>query len=185
MKTYARVLDVTDTPTVVFGRRASTWWGTTAFIAIESTTLVVCVATYLYLRKNFHHSPPPPLRVPDLLRPTISALFLALSIIPNYWLHREVRAFDKRGTAIGLLIMSVIALIAIVLRAYDFRDLNAHWDTNAYASAAWITVAFHSTLLFLEAIETWVFTALFWFGPVEGKHFSDVDDNCVYWYFMS
>jgi heme/copper-type cytochrome/quinol oxidase subunit 3 len=30
-----------------------------------------------------------------------------------------------------------------------------------------------------------VFTALFWFGPLEGKHFSDADDNCTYWYFMS
>jgi heme/copper-type cytochrome/quinol oxidase subunit 3 len=185
MKTYARVLDVSETPAVVLGRRASTWWGTVAFIAIEATTLVVCVATYLYVRKNFHHWPPPPLRVPDLLRPSITVSFLALSNIANYWLHQRVRVFNKQGVRIGLLIMSVLAAIAVFLRVYDFRDLNAHWDTNAYASAAWITVAFHSTLLFLEAIETWCFTALFWFGPVEGKHFSDADDNCVYWYFMT
>jgi heme/copper-type cytochrome/quinol oxidase subunit 3 len=185
MKTYERVVDVTDTPTIVFGRRAGTWWGTVAFIAIEATTLVICVATYLYLRKNFHHWPPPPLRVPDLLRPTISAVFLALTNIPNRWLHGNVRRMDKRGAQLGMLAMSIAVAIAVALRIYDFRDLNAHWDTNAYASAAWISVAFHSTLLFLEAIETWVFTALFWFGPLEGKHFSDADDNCVYWYFMS
>jgi len=185
MKTYDKVLDVTETPTIVFGRRASTWWGTTAFMAIEATTLVVCIAAYLYVRKNFHHWPPAPLRVPDVLRPTISVTFLALSNIANYWLSRKVRALDKRGTQIGLLVMSTIAAIAIVLRVFDFRDLNSHWDTNAYASAAWISVAFHSSLLFLEGIETWVFTALFWFGPVEGKHFSDADDNCVYWYFMT
>jgi heme/copper-type cytochrome/quinol oxidase subunit 3 len=185
MKTYDRVIDVTETPTIIFGRRGGTWWGTVAFIAIESSTLVVCIATYLYLRKNFHHWPPPPLRVPDLLRPTISAVFLALTVAPNHWLHERVRQLDKRGVQIGLLVMSLLAVVAVILRIYDFRDINAHWDTNAYGSAAWITVAFHSTLLFLEAIETWVFTALFWFGPVEGKHFSDADDNCVYWYFMS
>ena len=185
MKTYEKVIDVSETPTVVFGRRASTWWGTTAFIAIEATTLVICVVTYLYLRKNFHEWPPAPHRVPDVIRPTIGAIFLALTNIPNYWLHQRVRRLDKRGAQIGLLIMSVCVAIAVVVRVFVFRDLNVHWDSNAYASAAWIAVAFHSTLLFLEALETWVFTALFWFGSIEGKHFSDVDDNCVYWYFMS
>ena len=185
MKSYHGVLDVTETPTVVFGRRAGTWWGTVAFICIEATTLVICVVTYLYFRKNFHHWPPPPHRVPDLLRPTISAVFLALTCVPNYWLHQKTRMLDKGGARVGLLIMSLLVVVAVILRLYDFRDLNVHWDSNAYASAAWITVAFHSTLLFLEALETCVFTALFWFGSVEGKHFSDVDDNCLYWYFMS
>jgi heme/copper-type cytochrome/quinol oxidase subunit 3 len=185
MKTYEKVIDVSDTPTIVFGRRAVTWWSTVAFIAIEATTLVICVVTYLYIRKNFHHWPPPPLRVPDLIRPTISVAFLALTNIPNYWLHQKVRQMDKGGARIGFLLMSTLIAIAVVLRVYDFRDINAHWDTNAYASAAWITIAFHSTLLFLQALEIWVFTALFWFGPLEGKHFSDADDNCTYWYFMS
>jgi cytochrome c oxidase subunit 1/cytochrome c oxidase subunit I+III len=162
-----------------------TWWSTVAFIAIEATTLVICVVTYLYIRKNFHHWPPPPLRVPDLIRPTISVAFLALTNIPNYWLHQKVRQMDKGGARVGFLLMSALIAIAVVLRVYDFRDINAHWDTNAYASAAWITIAFHSTLLFLQALEIWVFTALFWFGPLEGKHFSDADDNCTYWYFMS
>jgi heme/copper-type cytochrome/quinol oxidase subunit 3 len=185
MKTYEKVIDVSDTPTIVFGRRAVTWWSTVAFIAIEATTLVICVVTYLYIRKNFHHWPPPPLRVPDLIRPTISVVFLALTNIPNYWLHQKVRQMDKGGARVGFLLMSALIAIAVVLRVYDFRDINAHWDTNAYASAAWITIAFHSTLLFLQALEIWVFTALFWFGPLEGKHFSDADDNCTYWYFMS
>ena len=94
MKTYEKVIDVSETPTIVFGRRASTWWGTTAFIAIEATTLVICTMTYLYVRKNFHHIPPAPLRVPDLLRPTLGAAFLALTNIPNYWLHQKVRRLD-------------------------------------------------------------------------------------------
>ena len=185
MKTYEKVIDVSGTPTIVFGRRAVTWWSTAAFMAIEATTLVICVVAYLYIRKNFHHWPPPPLRVPDLIRPTIGVAFLALTNIPNYWLHQKVRQMDKGGARIGFLLMSTLIAIAVVLRVYDFRDINAHWDTNAYASAAWITIAFHSTLLVLQALEIWVFTALFWFGPLEGKHFGDADDNCTYWYFMS
>jgi cytochrome c oxidase subunit III len=185
MKRYEPMVDVSELPTIVFGRRALTWWGTVAFIAIEATTLVVCIVTYLYVRKNYHQWPPPPARLPELLMPTISVVFLALTNFFNYWLHMRVRRLDKRGAQIGFLVMSVLVAIALALRVFDFRDLNVHWDTNAYASAAWISVAFHSTLLALEALETWVFAALFWFGPIEGKHFSDADDYCVYWYFMT
>jgi heme/copper-type cytochrome/quinol oxidase subunit 3 len=178
-------MDVGQLPTIVFGRKALTWWGTMGFVAIEGTTLIVCAITYLYLRKNTHEWPPAPTRLPDPLRPTLSVLFLALTNIPNYWVHQKIRKMDKRGAAIGLLVMALLATVAVILRVFDFRDLNMHWDTNAYASAAWVTVGAHTSLLFFEMVETWVFTALFWFGPIEGKHFSDGDDNCLYWYFMS
>ena len=117
--------------------------------------------------------------------PTLSVAFLALTNVPNYWLHQKFRKLDKRAAAMGLLLMALLATIAVGLRVFDFRDLNTHWDSNAYSSAAWFTVGAHTSLLFFEMIETWVFVALFWFGPIEGKHFADGEDNCVYWYFMS
>jgi cytochrome c oxidase subunit 3 len=178
-------MDVGALPAVVFGRRAITWWGTVGFMVIEASTLVVCGVTYLYLRKNQHTWPPEPYAHPSLLLPTISALFLALSNIPNRWLHKACLRLDKRAVQRGMLLMATLATVACVLRVFDFRELNVHWDTNAYASAAWITLAFHTTLLAFETLETWVFTVLFWHGPVEGKHFADGEDNCVYWYFMS
>jgi heme/copper-type cytochrome/quinol oxidase subunit 3 len=185
MKQYDPVMNVAELPTIVFGRRALSWWGTVAFICIETTTLVICVVTYLYFRKNYYEWPPAPLRNPDVLIPSIGAAFLVLTNLANRWLHKRVRRLDKRGVQAGLTVMSVLAAIGVVFRVFAFRNLNVHWDTTAYASAAWLAVSIHSTLLFLEALETWVFTALFWFGPVEGKHFSDADDNCVYWYFMT
>ena len=185
MKRYNPVIDVAALPTIVFGRRGITWWGTVGFMVIEASTLVVCAVTYLYLRKNQHVWPPEPHRLPSLLLPSFSALLLALSNIPNRWLHHRARDLDKPGVRRGLLIMATLATVAVGMRVFDFRELNVHWDTNAYASAAWITVAFHTTLLVFEMLETWVFTVLFWHGPVEGKHFVDAEDNCVYWYFMS
>lgn len=185
MRQHRGVMDVSQLPTIVFGRQALTWWGTMAFIAIEGTTLAVCAITYLYLRKNAHEWPPAPTRMPELLIPTIGMLFLALSNIPNYWAHKKFRRLDKRGGAVGLLIMAIIATVALGIRVFDFRELNTHWDSNAYSSAAWVVVGAHTSLLAFEMMETWVFAALFWFGSVEGKHFSDGEDNCVYWYFMS
>lgn len=185
MKTHQPVMDVGTLPTVVFGRRGITWWGTVGFMTIEGATLVVCAVSYLYLRKNHHDWPPEPSRLPSLLLPTLSALFLALTNIPVRRLHHATRRMDKGAVQRGLLLMGMLATVAVAIRVFDFRELNVHWDTNAYASAAWLTLAFHSTLLAFEMIETWVFVALFWLGPIEGKHFVDVEDNCVYWYFMS
>lgn len=185
MKRYQPLIDLSELPTFTFGRSAITWWGTLGFMLIEGTTLVVCAASYLYFRKNVYEWPPAPTALPGVLLPGIGAAFLVLTNIANYRLQRAARRLDVRATRIGFLVMSVLAAIAIVFRVYDFRQLNTHWDSNAYSSAAWVTVGFHASLVAFEALETWVFTALLWFGPVEGKHFSDVDDNCFYWYFMS
>jgi heme/copper-type cytochrome/quinol oxidase subunit 3 len=185
MKRYRSLIDVSELPTFVFGRAAITWWGTLGFIAIEAMSLVVCAVAYIYLRKNVYQWPPPPTILPGVVLPGIGAAFLALTNIANYRLHRAVRRMDIDASKSGFLVMSVLAAIAIAFRVYDFRELNTHWDSNAYSSAAWVTVGFHAGLIVFEAIETWVFTALVWFGPLEGKHFADADDNCFYWYFMS
>jgi len=185
MKRYVPLIDVSELPTFTFGRSAITWWGTLGYMAIEGMTLTVCAMTYLYLRKNVYEWPPAPTPLPGVLLPGIGAAFLALTNIANYRLQRAARRLNLQSTRIWFLALSVLGAIAIGFRVYDFRQLNTHWDSNAYSSAAWITVGFHASLLVFEVLETWVFTALMWFGSVEGKHFADADDNCLYWYFMS
>jgi len=185
MKTFRNVGDVAELPTVVFGARGILWWGVFGFMAIEGTTLAVCAASYLYVRKNFTDWPPPPTPLPSLLIPTIGVLLMVVSIWPMSRLERAARKFDKDAVQRGLILMSVFGLALSGLRYFEFRSLNTHWDTDAYGSTAWATVAFHSTLLWLEAVETSVIAALFLFGPIEEKHFSDVEDNAVYWYFMT
>jgi len=185
VKRYRAVLDVAELPTIVFGRRAITWWGTIAFMAIEGATMVIAMVSWLYLRKNQYQWPPPPTRLPDLLLPTINVAFLTISNIVALRLQKRARVMDKQATKVLILVLSVVGVIAVGMRVFDFRELNTHWDSNAYSSAAWLAVGFHTSLLFLSMIENWVFTVLFWFGPVEGKHFPDVDDTCIYWYFLT
>jgi hypothetical protein len=47
MRPVRAVLDVSRLPTVVFGHRASTWWGTIGFMLIEGTTLSLVAASDL------------------------------------------------------------------------------------------------------------------------------------------
>ena len=62
--------------------------------------------------------------------------------------------------------------------------LNVKWDTNAYASAQWLLLVMHGTLLTVELVEVGGMMLIFWLAPVEEKHFSDVADMTFYWAFM-
>src|SRR4051812_40255824 len=116
MKRYRGLIDVSELPTFTFGRSAITWWGTLGYIVIEGMTLVVCAVTYIYLRKNVYHWPPPPKSWPGVVLPGIGAAFLALTNIPNYWLHQASRRLDLPKTKIGFLVLSILGAIAIVFR---------------------------------------------------------------------
>ena len=52
-------IDVSNTPDAVFGARSPVWWGNTLLILIESTTMVLLIASYFYIRQNFDEWPHP------------------------------------------------------------------------------------------------------------------------------
>ncbi|MFN2603113.1 MAG: heme-copper oxidase subunit III [Gemmatimonadaceae bacterium] len=184
MKRYRPVGDVSALPSAVFGSRGTLWWGTLAFMLIEGMTVAICIASYLYVRKNFPDWPPPPTPLPSLLIPTIAVVVLLASIFAMTRVEKAARRLDTGGVRMGLIIMCVFAVVMVVLRVFEFRAIGTHWDSDAYGSTAWATVGFHSTLLLLETVETAVITALVLWGPLEKKHFGDIEDNAVYWYFM-
>jgi heme/copper-type cytochrome/quinol oxidase subunit 3 len=178
------VADVSRLPTVVFGNRAVEWWGTLGFVVIEGFTLAIVAAAYLYLRKNFIAWPPYGAMLPDLLIPTLQVLAMAASIPAMVWLQRAAKRLDAGAVTIGLALGTAFVLLFCWLRWYEFRALNVRWDTDAYGSAAWAILAFHATLLVLQAYEVGGMLLIFLTGRVEPKHFSDVNDVAYYWHFM-
>jgi cytochrome c oxidase subunit III len=179
------VADVRALPRTVFGHRALMWWGTMGFIIIEGTTLFICVMTYFYLRKNFSSWPPEHVYRPGLVAPTIQAVLMLVSILPMRWVDRASSQMDIRGVRSGLLVCSVLILLMCVLRVFEFQALKVRWDTSAYGSAAWAVVFAHSTLLLLEAAETWAITVLMFSPTLEERDLSGVSDNAAYWYFLA
>jgi cytochrome c oxidase subunit 3 len=179
------VADVSALPRTVFGHRSLMWWGTVGFIAIEGTTLFICVASYFYLRRNFSTWPPEHVFRPALLLPTVQAALMALSNIPMRWADRASSRLDLRGVRSGFLICSVLAIVMTILRWFEFRALNVRWDSNAYGSVAWATVFAHGTLLLLETAETIAFTWLLFGDSIEERDLAGASDNALYWYFMT
>ena len=179
------VLDVSGLPTTGFGQRGFGWWATTGFMVIEGTTLAVAAASYLYLRQNYPSWPPPRTPHPELLLSTVNVLVLLLAMAPMKLVSRAALRYDVRRIRLGLFLALVLGLVATTLRIFEFQDLNVRWDSNAYGSAAWAVLGLHASLLLVDDVETAVFLALFLKGPIEKKHFSDVEDLAFYQYFLS
>lgn len=174
--------DASQLPTYGFGARSPIWWGTLAFVAIEGMGFALAAAVYLYLAWL---NPKWPVDTPpELLGGTAMLVLLVLSAAPNAWLDRAARAEELGTVRIGLVLMSIIGALAIAIRCYEFTTMNTRWDSSAYGSTQWLLIGLHTTHLVTDLGDTLVLTALMFTRHGKGKRFSDVGDNCFYWYFV-
>ena len=116
--------DVSGTAPTVFGHRSLMWWGTLGFMAIEGTTLFICVVSYFYLRRNFPTWPPEHDFRPASLIPTIQAVLMLASNIPMRWADQASAGWMLQRSATGLLICSVLLVVMSVLRWFEFQALT-------------------------------------------------------------
>ncbi|MFL5239239.1 MAG: heme-copper oxidase subunit III [Rhizomicrobium sp.] len=178
------VLDVSPVPESSFGSRTLTWWGTVAFMSLEGMGFALAIGAYLYLRvlqPNWPMNEP----LPDLLPGTIVTVVLLLSAIPNYFLERWARAYDLRKVRIGLVLMSLLGILPLIVRAFEFPALRVRWDADAYGSIVWLLLGLHTTHLLTDAGDTLVLTALMFTRHGENpRRFSDTSDNAFYWDFV-
>ena len=177
------VRSVNELPTYGFDSQSGPWWGAMAFIALEGMGFAIAVAAYLYL---YAVNPKWPLNAPppDLWPGTLATIVFLLSAIPNELTNRKARALDRRGVQIGMVIMSLIAVVLLVIRGFEFAHLNTRWDTDAYGSVVWLILALHTTHLATDAGDTIVLTVLMFTRHATPRRFSDVTDNVFYWNFV-
>jgi cytochrome c oxidase subunit III len=183
MKSDKAFIDVSRLPNVVFENRGLVWWATIGIVAIEGFMFAVAIATYFYLRTRSSDWPPgidPPL----LLWGTINLGLTLASLVPNIWIKRVAMARNVKAVRIGLIVMSVLALIGLVFRGLEFTALNCTWDANAYASIVWTILGLHTVHLLTDAYDTWVLSVLFFTDRVEGKRLVDASENADYWNFV-
>lgn len=177
-------LDVRHLPTHAFGPRDLTWWGTIGFILIEGTSLLLCAASVIYLRRNFPTWPPPDTRRPDLLIPTINLVLLLSTIIPMWLVSRYAPKRRVRVVRWSLFAATLMAAAVLVLRGFEFAALNTRYDSSAYGSVVWVTLGFHTFLVFTDFLETVALTILYFIGPLEERHLVDATNNAAYTFFL-
>jgi heme/copper-type cytochrome/quinol oxidase subunit 3 len=177
------VQDLSELPTTDFGTKSPIWWGTLAFCALEGMGFALAAGAYLYLRQINPQWPiaaPPPTHWAG----TAILVLLLLSLWPNAMVDRDARHLRLRRVQFWLILMSVIGLVVLAIRAWEFTELRIRWDENAYGSITWFVLGLHATHILTDLGDTVVLTALMFTRHVSKKRFSDVSDNAFYWYFV-
>jgi heme/copper-type cytochrome/quinol oxidase subunit 3 len=177
------VLDASVLPSHAFGSRSLAWWATAGFIVIEGGMFAMAIATILYLHGTEAQWPPEPVAPPVLLWGTLNTAVLLVSAWPYHRLRVAAEALDLSGVRRWLLVADGFSLAFLVLRALELANLNVRWDSNAYGSAVWALMGFHTFHLLTDAIESLVLTVMLfrWPGP---RRFVDAWASGLYWYFV-
>jgi len=177
-------LDVAHLPSLAFGPRTTIWWGVIGLLAIEGTMFAILLATYFYLKQNFPQWPPAGTPPPDLVAGSINMALLLASIWPMRIAHRAGLEEKRRPVWIALAVCAVIGFVAIALRGFEFAAMHCRWYSHAYGSVVWTMLGMHLGHLIASTLENVLLFLLMLRGPVERKHFVDVNVNAIYWYFV-
>jgi heme/copper-type cytochrome/quinol oxidase subunit 3 len=155
-----------------------------AFMLIEGTGFALVLAVYLYLM-SLAPTWPIDAPAPDLLPGTVVTLILVASVVPNHLISRWAEAKDLRKVRTGIVVMSLLGVVPLIVRAFEFPALRVSWDTNAYGSAVWMLLALHTTHLITDLVDTLVLAALMFTQHGQNlRRFGDVQDNAMYWNFV-
>jgi cytochrome c oxidase subunit III len=177
--------DLSNLPDHNFGSTSLGWWGVVGFMLIEGMGFVLALGAYFYLLPN-ERGWPPNQPAPSLEWGTALLVVGVLSEIPNQWLKKRAQKYDLAAVRFGLVLMTVLGAAMIALRAVEFGvgALNVGWGTNAYGSAVWAILALHTLHMVTDVYDTGVLAVLSFVKTFDGRKFSDVADNALYWHFI-
>ena len=177
-------IDVSPLPEHAFGHRSLLWWGTLGLIAIEGTVFALLIVSYLYLKGRNAEWPPAGVAPPAVFWGTVNTLILLASAVPNELAKRAGEQFALRRVQLWLVVCMIFGLAFNIVRIFEFMSLNVSFDSNAYGSAVWALLGFHTTHILTDWVDTGVLTVLMFTGPLNEHRFVDVSENAMYWYFV-
>jgi len=177
------VRNVAELPTYGYGPRSGPWWGAMGFMALEGMGFVLAIGVFLYivvLDPQFPHGyPPQPLGLSSSL-----TVLLLISLLPNWLVIQRAKAHDNAALLPLLVLMSLVGVVALVIRWFELQALTIHWDYNVYGSLLWVLLGLHTFHLLTDVGDTIVMTALFFTPHTPNGRFSDADENAMYWVFV-
>lgn len=175
-------IDVSALPTVAFGKRSPMWWGIVLFCAIEGMTLALMYASYVYVQGNFDVWPPSGAMNPVPI--VLEGVTLFASLVPMWFCRKAAVDMDLSRARRWLLLGTLISVLAVPIRIWWIASLPFLWNENAYASIVWTSIGFHCVEGTAGVLENVFLSILLFRGPVEKKHFEDLEVNVLFWAFV-
>ena len=183
-----RVGSVAELPRAVEGPAALTWWAMAGMMLTEFATLALVAFSYIYIWMGHRVSasgwPPQHTPRPALIVPIVNVVVMLVSIVPTWRAAQRARVHDLQGVIRNLVWQSALCVLAMVLRYVEFGALLVRWDSNAYGSVAWAVLVAHTFVAVTDVLDTIGLTLMFKFAKPEEKHFVDVTENSIFWYFV-
>ncbi len=71
----------------------------------------------------------------------------------------------------------------LAVRALEIPRIPFRWDDHAWGSIFWMTFGLHVAHVLTGVLENTMLIALLYTGPVEEKHYGDVEASALLWYF--
>ena len=177
------VLDVSTLPDVAFGRHNTSWLANVFYMTIEGMMFALMFAVFFYLHTRSSHWTAGHLP-PALTYGMANAAVFLLSIVPARWVQKRAPTGDRSAVRSGLILLAAFAVVATILRVFEFTTLNCRWTDDAYSSTVWVLIGMHSGHLLTELIETLVLLAISCTPKMKGSLLADASINSDYWYFV-
>lgn len=179
-ETLGPTIDVSELKTHAFGRRSTLFWAFVLVTCIEGAAFAMLLVSYLYVRGNFYWWPPDArLRV----LPGACEVVVLLASGAAMWKCRNAAVAELLAPARRwMTIATALGVVAAGVRAWEISALTFPWGSSAYASVVWSTMGLHSIDGFAGLFENILFTVLLFKGPVEDKHFEDLEANAYLWF---
>lgn len=184
MNAPAPAIDVAHLSPYQFGSQSPLWWGMIGILTIETTVFTCLVASYFYLGLDAPTWPPPGVKRPDLLLPSLGTVAILAS---SFTMHRADSSIDH-GEPERLprwLIASIaLALVFLALKVIEYAHVPYRWDSHPYGSIVWTIIGFHGTHVTLLVAKTVVVSVLAWRGYFTARRRLGVTINGLYWHFV-
>ena len=177
--------DASSLPDHGFGPRSTTWWGVSGFMAIEGAGFALAFAAYFFLMGHEQGWPPEGRLPPNLLWGTLFTLLILLSEIPNTIIKKAAHERDVATIRVLMPVIVGIGGVLLIIRGFEFNNLNCRWTDDAYSSIIWALLLLHTTHILTDWIDTVVLWALM-MTPLgyEGRRLVDTDENSLYWRYV-
>ena len=177
--------DLSGLPTSKFGPSSLTWWGIIVFMVIEGAGVGLSFAAYFFLMGHEQGWPPEGRAAPNLLYGTLFTIVILLSEIPNTIIKKAARERDVPTIRALMPVMIIAGILLLVIRGFEFNNLNCRWTDNAYASIIWAILLLHT----IHVATDWTDTVVLWalmMTPLgwEGRRLVDTDENSLYWRYV-
>jgi heme/copper-type cytochrome/quinol oxidase subunit 3 len=180
-----RTLDVSDLSPYDISNQSPLFWGQVLMCLIEGSLLCILIATYFYLRLGVDVWPGPGIRLPRLTFSSWALIPLAASCVGSYLASEGAKKNSRTGMLFGLGLNLGLAIVFLVLRAFEWNSLNFTWASDAHGSIVWTILFLHSYDIVADLLMTTVLIVIVASGRYGPRQRIGVHVDSVLWYFLA